>query len=646
MFMTGRGFAPRIGGSALPWSLLALAESLVTSLCLARIAFGTFSGSPTPALWLARSLVLLIASLLISLWTVGRIQVLSRDDGTRQHALLLGSSLPFLAAFGLQLVLLQFQPDLAGWLWDYLSTIEPFPTVAVAITLVAVLILKTVIVAASLTRQEDRIRLFGSCSDVVLPMVMLLIGVLQASVYLIPIGNAFLRFWAITDAMTLGVGYPVTLTEPGPMAAGSPPYVYDLALFPAMLWAAFSIFGHNSMAAHLPALFFNAIFPLSAYLLIREATHSRTAGLVFGALISLFPFLRFWVLNLPDPDPVLLTSLCLSAYLYLRALEAPTGTMRWIVAGLSSGMLSLSRPEGVLYAGFLCLGLLLSRPRVKQMALYLLCLTAFLAPMAVVWMVNFGFLWPQNYNRTLRPDYPLENYNILESMGALGFYHRGLGLNAEGALVLLAVCILSVLLGALMMSIKDRRLLAIAIPGIGNTVMILFAHPAIPNSYHFADFFRHASFGIPYLVATAAYGLYHLYGYASRDSRTRWMGYLGLVLLVLVVVREGDILANPTATHRPGADQVLTTYTYLSVEAILEHPFELPSVSYYQKDGVIVAHSTAAKWPDDALDFYAPLDMAFDSRGRPFGYASIVVFILGLSLAVLNDMQAAKKVPS
>lgn len=635
-----KGMAAEFQRMPLGWLFLTAVESVSGALCLSRIAFGPITESPNKLLWLLGSSVALVAYLMVASWATITILNNSVRHGRRPGALLWATSLPFLVAFVTELLLLQFQPEIGGWVWDYLSTIEPFPTLAMAIVLVAVFLLKALVLLFSMPGGPERAKLLARCADVAVPATLLILGVLQASVYLIPIGNAFLRFWAIADALTLGVGYPVTLTEPGPMAAGSPPYVYDLPLFPMMLWGAFALLGHTSAAAHLPAALFNALFPLAAYLLIREATQSRTMGLVFGALVSLFPYLRFWVLNLPDPDPLLLTSLCLAAYFYLKALASPQRSARWLVAGVATGVLSLARPEGVLYAGFLSLGLLLSRPRIKQFALFLFCVNAFLIPMVVAWMVNFGFVWPQNYNRTLRIDYPMENLNILESMGALGFYHRGLGLGAEWALVLLLLLALSVLLGTLAMVAKDRRLLAIALPGIGNTVAIFFAHPHIPNTFHFADFFRHASFGIPFLVVTAAYGLHQLHKHLSSRTWLRWASYVGLFLLVMAVVREGDIVANPTATHHPGATQVLTTYSYLSMQDILEHPFLLPRTDYYRKDSVIVAHCASMRWPEDALSFYQPLDMSFDSRGRPFGYASVAAFLLGLCFALLAESRA------
>jgi hypothetical protein len=628
------------------WNFVVVTESIVAALCLGRIAFGPVTKTPSPILWSLCIAIVLSIYLYMDIWSAKAI-LTSQSGRGRKRLLIFGSTIPFTIAFASELLLLQFHPEIGDRIWGYMSTIQPFPVVAMAIVLEGVFLLKIGAISLAIPEKTERAALLSRSADFAAPFAMLLIGILQASVYIIPIGNAFLRFWAIADALTLGVGYPVTLTEPGPMSAGSPPYVYDLPLFPMMLWGVFSLFGHNSAAAYLPSAFFNILFPLSAYLLIREATHSRVVGLLFGSIVSLFPYFRFWVLNLPDPDPMLLTSLCFAGYFYLKALAAPGRWIQWSIAGISAGVLSLARPEGVLYAGCLSLGLLASRPKVRQFGLYSFWLGLFLIPMIATWVINFGFLWPQNYNHTLRLDYPLENYNILESMGALGFYYRGLGLSAEGALIFIALFALSVLLGVLVMAAKNRYLLALAIPGIGNTVMIFFANPYIPNTFHFADFFRHASFGIPLLVLTAAYGLNELYKLLSCRTWSRGIGYAGLLLLVLVVVREGDILANPTATHRPGiADQVLTTYTYLSMQDILDHPFQLPQMSYYDQGDVIVAHCTAMDWPDDAINHYKPLDMAFDSQGSPFGYASVPAFLVALCFALLAEGQASGPIES
>ena len=612
-----------------------LLESVCAAFLMTRVAFGPISVSPQPSLWFLGFGIWLVLYLGISLWCLFG---LSRKASKRASSpsRLWASTLPFLLLF-LFANLLLVGSNLSSWLSQYISTIQPFPTLAMAIGLLLVWLLKLLILSPLSPRDRASLRVWKLSADTAIPVALLLLGVLQASVYLFPIGNAFLRFWAIADALGSGIPYPVTLTEPNSIAAGSPPYVYDLPLFPLMLKAAFSILGHNSTAGHLPAAIANALFPLSLYLLIGRATGSRMIAVLFSALASLFPYFRFWVLNLPDPDPLLLTSACFAAYLYLRALDAPRSSATWIIAGIAGGILSLARPEGILYAGFLTIGMLLSRPRLRQFGLYLLCLGLFLVPMVAVWWVNFGFLWPQNYNHTLGLEYPAQNYAILYKTDALGFYRRGFDLDPQWVLLLFALFLASVLFGTLVMLVKDRRLLAFAIPGIGNTVTIFFANPYIPNTFHFADFFRHDSFGIPFLVATSAYGFHLVWRYLVSRPRLKPIGYLCLLLLIAAVIREGDKLANPTATHRTGTNQVLTIDTHLSMEAIFEHPLTLPTMTYYQDGNVTVAKPTSIEWPDDALAFFKPLDMAFDSRARPFGYASVVAVILALAFALLAD---------
>lgn len=623
--------------------MLLLAEACTAAACMARLAFGPPSLSPNPLLWLGGAALFLGAYLGLAMWSAARLSTVdSSRDGAARAALWL-STAPFLGAFSLGLLVLQFRPGLGAWLFDMLFPIQPLPFVGSILLLMAVLLGKLLAVAHSLPRGNPlRERTMASAAAVAVPVALLLIGLLQASVYVTPIGNPFLRYWAIADAAATGAGYPVTLTEPEPMRAGSPPYVYDLPLFPLMLLAAFTLFGRSSAAAHLPAALFNLLFPLSLYLLIKQMTGSRTAGLLFATLASLFPFLRFWVLNLPDPDPVLLTSACLAGYFYLRALKEPRRTSLWIAAGVAGGILGLARPEGVLYTGFITLAILLSRPGIRQLAIYSLGVGSFLAPMVYTWWTSFGFLWPQNYNRTLSLEHPLRTYEALDGYGALRHYVRGLGLETETALALLALFCISVLLGLGLMAIKDRWLLAIALPGIGNSVIIFFTNPWISNAYHYSDFFRHTSFGIPFLVATAAYGLHGAYRYLAGRRRARIAAYVLFLLLVAAVVREGDILANPTVTHRPNGGwppptQVLATYVHLTMQDILRHPMAIPPMSYHEKDGVVVAYPTGIAWPEDGLEHFKPLDMTFERAGGHFGYASVAAFLLALGFALLGS---------
>ena len=629
------------------WATVAVLESGSAAAFMALIAFGPFFRSTQPLLWLAGALGAMAAYLCLDLWAIS--SMLSEAVARKGRARLLPwlSTLPLLAGFSTWLALLQFRPSVGGLVWYLLSPIQPFPAIAMALLFLSVALLKMAAVSLCLPPRSDLgARLHAGAADAAIPVALLLMGVLQASVYLTPIGNAFLRFWAIADAIPMGIGYPVVHTE----AAGSPPYVYDLPLFPLMLLAAFSLLGHNTATAHLPAAFWNALFPLSLYLLIRAATGSRVAAVVFAALGALFPYLRFWVLNLPDPDPFIMTSLCLAGYLYLRALAAPDRPWRWVGAGLASGVLSLARPEGILYAGFLTVGVLAHRPRPKLLVLFLSALGIFLVPMVAVWLANFGFLWPENYNRTLGMEYPLKNLEILRGTGALRLYQRGLGLDETTGPALLLLFTSAVLLGTLAIAARAPRLLAMALPGIGNSVTIFFANPWIPNTYHFADFFRHASFGIPFLILTSAYAFHLAYRHLLAHRRLRVVGYLCLLLLVAAVAREGDILANPTETHRPRdhwppPTQVLTTYTHLSMQDILEHPMPLPTMTYRREGDLVVAYPTFMKWPEDALAHYKPLDMAFESNGRPFGYASVMAFLLALGFALSAERPVRSRQP-
>ena len=614
------------------------AESCAAAVLMARISFGPISTAPRPILWIVGAAFWLSLYLFTSLQSY--LPVLRAEPRSEPIRFpLWASAIVPLVGSAAMLGALQFRPTTEELLRQIISPIQPFPFIASALSLLVIWLMKLAMVWHTAATVAVPIKTIHRASLVAVPSAFLLMGVLQSSVYIFPIGNAFLRFWAIADAIGTGTPYPVTLTEEGPVRAGSPPYVYDLPLFPMMLKAAFTIFGHNSAAAHLPAAIASSLFPISLYLLIARAAGSRPTAVIFASLGSLFPYLRFWVLNLPDPDPLLLTSACLAAYLYLLALDSPGSAIVWTLAGLAAGVLSLARPEGILYAGFLVLGILLSRPGARPVAIYLACLGAFLVPTVALWVTSFGFIWPQNYNRTLGLDYPRQNLEILMGMDSLGFYQRGLGLDPNWALGLLALFLATVLVGIAEMSVRDRRLLAFAVPGIGNTILIFFANPAIPNTFHFADFFRHDSFGIPFLVATSAYGLQGLWLRLSRRPSLKTLGFIGMLLLVGAVAREGDILANPTATHRPNSrpTQVLTTYTYLSMEAILAHPLPLPPMTYYRDGDVTVARPSSIEWPDAALEFFRPFDMSFDSNGRPFGYASVVASLVALCFALLGD---------
>ncbi len=620
------------------WVVLTAIEAGTASLLLTSLAVGPFpSKDLRPILWLALS-VALFALYFVMVLVVTRPVLSAPIPETRRLWL---SSAPFAAIFAAAFAAVELRPELAAGVWTITSSIQPFPYLAEGTGVMGVFLLKAALAGRSTSLSDAGRQARAAVAGFAVAVAMLLLGAFQATMFIQPLGNATLRFWAIADGIFAGRGYPVTLTEPGPVSAGSPPYVYDLPLFPLLIRGAFGVLGHNSAAVHLPGIISSTLFPFALYLLIHRATRSRVTAVLFTALASLFPFLRFWVLNLPDPDPFFLTSLCFAAYFYLRALDARESTTLWIAAGLTSGAASLARPEGVLYVGCLGLGILASRPRLRELAIYCAAVGLFIFPTVIMWMANFGFLWPQNYNGTLGLTHPAATYQLLERMGELPRYYEGLGLSPQWAAAFALLFLFSTIVGILIMALKDRPLLAIAIPALGNTVAIFFTNPWISNAFQYADFFRHASFGIPFMVLSSAYGFQFVVDHLKARGRTRVVPLVGLLLILLVVAREGDIDANPTLTHRYGspiATQVLTSDPHLSLQAILQHPMALPTMSYHRdKNNALVAYPSTLKWPDAAIAFFRPFDVSFDSRGTDFGYGSLVAFLLALGFGALAD---------
>lgn len=629
------------------WLGAAAAEAGLAGVATMSIAYGPFSfKGQSPMSWLAWAAGIVASYLWMNFWQISWLMRSVPTEDSRRRAALRLSMAPFGALFVLALIAAYIYPGTPNWTSFITKQPAPFPVLALGTSLLAALLLKTVALVLPLRQSRGLVQLaFGEVARVAVPAAFLLIGVLQASVYILPIGNATMRFWAIADGIPARIGYPVTLTEPGPVSAGSPPFVYDLPLFPILLWTAFSTFGHNSAAAHLPGFVSSALFPVSLYLLLKEATGSRRTATIFAALTSFFPFFRLWVLNLPDPDPFFLTSLCLAGYLYLRALAKPSAWLLWIGAGLIAGITSLARPEGVLYVACIGLAILAFRTGVRQLLLFSVVLGLFVVPMALTWMINFGFIWPQNYNGTLSLSHPLETFAVLAREGAPRLYYGGLGMSGEVALGLLLLFVGSALAGVAISAVRDRRLLALAIPAVGNTVMIFFTDPYISNAYQYADFFRHASFGIPFLAVMSAYGFQNSYRLFVARRRLQIAAYTSVLVLIAVVCREGDMLANPTFTHRygsPFATQVVTDDIHLSLESILANPMELPQMSYHRDRAVIVAYPTGIRWPDDIFAHFKPFDITLTYIGTPFAYTSVLAFLIAIAFALIAESGLSK----
>lgn len=665
----------------------ALTESMLVAYFGARAIFGPITTSPTPERWLIWAALLLAAHATLTLIALHPVLSSSAPAAGKRHLRPL-TTLLFLAPWLVLVSLLQLWPDTVRVLvWGLLTPIDPFPTLATFLA-VLLLFLARVLVVAWCLGSESRLSkaVFERSARVAVPAGLVLLGLFQASVYLMPVGNLFIRYWGVADALLYGQPYPVTDTEPPSLAAGAPPFIRDLPLFPLMLAGAFKLLGHNTVAAHAPGALFSALFPLALYLLLREATFSRVTALLVGGAVSLFPFLRFWVLNLPDPDPFFLTGLCFAGYAYLRTVpgrtgpsqgpgsgqragpappdalaapgnaaarqwspisrragspaagrRTPSGLPSWVLLGAACGVISLGRSEGLLYTAVIALGILATRPRLNQLAAFGgVTLAVFLLPAVALWVLNFGILWPQNFTGTVRLSSLPETLHVLRAWGVPSLYQRALGLDPAPAVALLLLVLGAVASGTWLAFRRDPRLLALIIPGWGNLIAVFFTDPGVTNAAHFADFFRHSSFAIPYLALAAAFALQRL-----RVSR-RILANFCLLFIVLAIIREGDILANPTSTHRPGATQVLGTTTYLSWQSVAEHPLTLPPMDFRWNGQVHVAYPTSIRWPETPKAHFEPLDMAFDAEGRPFGYASAAALLLALGFAVLAETRQGK----
>ena len=227
-------------------------------------------------------------------------------------------------------------------------------------------------------------------------------------------------------------------------------------------------------------------------------------------------------------------------------------------------------------------------------------------------------------------------------MDAFGIYGRGLGLDPMVALGLLLLVLASVLAGLFAAALRKPHLLALLVPGIGNFASVFFTSPGVTNAAHFADFFRHTSFGIPFMALASAFGFATFLELSRRSMLLKALGYVVMLLLVVAIVREGDILANPTATHRPGATQVLTTSTHLSMDGVAQHPLQLPMMTYHWNGEVTVAYPTFMEWPEGIQEYFKPLDISFDSAGRPFGYASAIGVLIALGFAAFRDRRETR----
>jgi hypothetical protein len=472
-------------------------------------------------------------------------------------------------------------------------------------------------------------------------LILLLMGLLQGAAYLTYLGNDFLRYWAIADALSTASPYPAMVSGPEYISGGMPPYLVDLPLFPALLAISFALFGHNTIGGYLPIVLSNLIVPPLTYLFFREVVRSRMAAFSLTALVVLFPPMRFYTLNWPVPDATFFAALMGCAWLFVRAVRGEQRAGLWLLFGLVAAAAALTRPEGAAYAGMYLLFALTRAPAWRHRILAGLAFALPVGAFSTVLLATFGVLWPQNWSGTVGTQSALGNWQVL-SAGTLEMFASSIRLSVPELLAYTGLLLVLALVGSWPGLYRPGLVAVLMAPAWLNLVLVLMADPWVSGAHLWLDFFRHVSYPLPFLLL----GAWIAVRGALRAFRAGAVQSAGLIflngLLIAGVLWNVHFLTKPTPPFGSDAGMLLAD-DRVNFADVVQHRLDLPVLEFRSSEGrsVPVIDEEFQRWyPAAVRAHYGPLDPLRRTTGTAYQTGTLYLYLFGLVLLAATTLVA------
>lgn len=471
-------------------------------------------------------------------------------------------------------------------------------------------------------------------ASLVTAAIAVAIGLLTATAFITVIGDDYARYWTIADALAGGWGYPASEVGTSYQAGGMSSYLVDLPGLPLLMLASFALFGHTVLAAMLPVLATVSLFTLASFLAFREVTLNAAVSFVGSVALTLFPLLTFYVLRAGEPDGMFVTLLMAMAALAVKCDRSPRCRLTWLALGLVSALVALTRPEGIMYAGVTFLTLALTNHGHRGYWLGTAALCSLLGTFSVTMLLTFGIPWPTTFAGTVQPRHIAQNLDGFLYWG-LPRYAEALGLPQPALLVLSAGFVALFLAGAGRLARRQPQLLFLALLPALNIVTFLLVSPALTRPQFPYDFFRRASYGLPFMAIVVSYPVAQGLCRLKTQKVGQALAALLLIVSIGVVAYEGKLGAKPEAVHQ-GGTQILTSGLYLMATDLLSNPYPLP-VMPFEMDGraVMVAESfDYTGFRTELTGFFTPMDLHGSHRAMDYVWTSLALFLIGVSYAL------------
>ena len=486
----------------------------------------------------------------------------------------------------------------------------------------------------------------GETATLLLPSLLvgalLVVGLTQAMTYISIAFDDQVRYWSVADALARGQGYPLrTFDQEFANSLGEVPYwTDDLPVWPVTMLIGFALFGHTTAGSYAPLIAANVLLPLVAFLAVRNI--SGNLILAFGAAVTLvlFPMYQIYALGTAEPEPLF--------HLLLLAMIASVPKVRlwqhWILFGLVTGFVVMTRPEGGIYAAVALVVLLATRRR--EVGVWVAAILAAIPAMIYAGMtwLQTGKPWPLQRTTYFALENLAQHWQGFSTVGA-EYYSAQLRSTTMGFWLIVGTALLLFMWGVVWLALQRPVFLFVPLAA-GAHVLLLWlteAGPALSNVENPPDFFRHMSHSLPYAWITVSLGIFALVWFKRR----LWRQWLLVIIFVLGTYYSYQILITPEATYgnasillpSSGGSSLLKSDTYVLAQNLFSHPHELPEIPHAWQDGVLFMQPwDYLGFRASVFDHYRPFDMHSVDVGKPYMmasfYASLFAYIT-LALAAL-----------
>jgi hypothetical protein len=459
------------------------------------------------------------------------------------------------------------------------------------------------------------------------------IGVLQAMSYSSVAIDDLGRYWSIADSLSNGIGYDIWEAGASTAQGVEGSRWMDLPMLPVLMIGTFAVAGHTYASALLPMAIANILLPQLTFMATRALGVGASLAFSTAVLLTVTPTFQIYSLGAAEPDPIFAALALGLAWAYTRALES-SSRRDWLLLGLVAALLSLTRPEGPLYALVLVLFGVASTRSMRALSA-IASLSAVVIPFVIVSIVSVGRPWPQA-PQGLSVHSLVQNISIARDH-VWEFLARVLLLNDVRFPLFTGALIGAFLIGAWALTSRRHAFAALPIAVIGNLAITLSIRPLALSPDEPQEFLRHVGPAFPIFVVVVTYGLHAatkiLMGRFPVSSTVAKA--LGLAAAIYLTVGSLYLLATPEEFHHGNrSGSLLRSDIYVNANTLWSRPITLPCPPCTSSD-----EWNFLAFRETLFDHYRSYDAHSSSDGSAYQTLTGLLAALGLASTLAMTQQ-------